>query len=268
METGIPLFDSHCHLYDKPFAADLDAVFDRARDAGVVDIMVVGVDADTSLAAVALAADRPGCHAAVGVHPHDAAACTPDTLLKLERLALDNPGHVRAWGEIGLDFNRMYSPREDQEAWFVRQLATADTLGLPVIFHERDSGGRFLELLLKHHRNPGNGVVHCFSGDRDELEAYLEHGYYIGITGILTLKERGRTLRRQAGRIPVDRILIETDAPYLTPAPVKNRTRRNEPAYVRFVLERLAELLGRAPQELAAIIRANTCRLFKIRQKD
>jgi TatD DNase family protein len=267
MDIGLQLFDSHCHLYDKSFTADIDTVFDRAREAGVSDIMIVGIDAETSRQAAAMAASRPGCYAAVGFHPHDAAACTTDLVDGLAKMARDNP-HVRAWGEIGLDFNRMYSPRDDQERWFIHQLAVADRIGLPVIFHERDSRGRFLELLAQHHKQPGNGVVHCFSGTRKELMAYLERGYYIGITGIVTLKERGRSLRQLVGMIPEDRILIETDAPYLTPAPAKNRTRRNEPSYVRLVLERLAGLMNRPARELASRIRANTCRLFRIPAAD
>ena len=156
----------------------------------------------------------------------------------LEKLA--GRPKVLAWGEIGLDFNRMHSPREIQEKWLIRQLAAADSLDLPVIFHERESGGRLLDILKQCHRHPGNGVIHCFSGTRPELLQYLDLGYHIGITGILTIQSRGADLRKLATEIPRNRILIETDAPYLTPAPEKNHARRNEPAFVRSVLLKLA----------------------------
>ena len=149
---------------------------------------------------------------------------------------------MRAWGEIGLDFNRMYSSREDQEKWFRRQLEIAARLDLPLIFHERDSNGRFFEMLNKHAINKLKGVVHCFSGDHNELVKYLDLGLYIGITGILTLNDRGARLRKLAAVIPSDRLLVETDAPYLVPAPQKNHHRRNEPAFVKSVLLKLAEV--------------------------
>jgi TatD DNase family protein len=169
-----------------------------------------------------------------------------------------------AWGEIGLDFNRMHSPRPVQEKCLIRQLDMADTLNLPVILHERDSGGRLLEILKQYHRHPGNGVIHCFSGTRSELMQYLDMGYSIGITGILTIQSRGAELRDIVPDIPQDRILIETDAPYLTPAPEKNHFRRNEPAFVRSVLLKLAEARNEDLDQLADALWANTCRLFRV----
>ena len=146
----------------------------------------------------------------------------------------------------------------------MRQLETADELDLPLIFHERDSGGRFLELLRSRPRAGRKGVVHCFSGDDGELDAYLSMGLHIGVTGILTMQQRGAELRRMVVRIPADRLLVETDAPYLTPAPQKNRTRRNEPAFVKSTLLCLAEVRGDAPAALAASLWENTCRLFNL----
>ena len=256
------VFDSHCHLDDATFDRDRVEVLQRARAAGVHAMLVAGINHASSLKAVHLAEREAGVYAAVGVHPHDARHCSEARLTALRRLA-GRPA-VRAWGEIGLDFNRMYSPRQDQEAWFLRQLETADALDLPLIFHERDSGGRFLELLLSRLRPARCGVVHCFSGSQDELEAYLSLGLHIGITGILTLQGRGAALRRMAAGIPLERLLVETDAPYLTPAPEKNRTRRNEPAFVKSTLLCLAEVRGEAPEALAAAVWQNTCGLFRI----
>lgn len=254
------LFDSHCHLDDKAFKADLAAVLMRARKAGVLRMMCAGVTLETSKKAVKLAQKFDGILAAVGVHPHDVRHCTEADLDQL--IELSRQPQVRAWGEIGLDFNRMYSPREDQERWFVRQLETAGDLDLPIIFHERDSRGRFLELLKTHSYPNRRGVVHCFSGNREELEQYVEMDLYIGITGIVTMPERGRGLRQMIAHIPIDRLLVETDAPYLTPVPDNSAHRRNEPAFVRSVMLKLAQVLKEDPDILAAQLWQNTCRLY------
>jgi TatD DNase family protein len=256
------LFDSHCHLDDPSYHSDLDAVLERARAAGVARIMTIGVNLKTSRMAVKLAEARPCVYASVGVHPHDAHDCSDEILDQL--IATARSPAVRAWGETGLDFNRMYSPREDQERWFVSQLETAAELGLPMIFHERDSRGRFLELLQACPPPAGAAVIHCFSGTRAELARYLDMGYYIGITGIATLKERGEFLRRLVPQIPADQLLAETDAPYLTPEPERRRFRRNEPAFVRSVLLTLAEVRRADPAELARQVFENTCRLYRL----
>ena len=256
------LFDSHCHLDDRIYDPDFEAVLERARNAGVSAMMIAGINLKTSQKAVALSKAHKEIFAAVGFHPHDAAEACESAMETLEKLA-DYP-NVLAWGEIGLDFNRMHSPREIQEKWLIRQLAAADSLDLPVIFHERESRGRLLDILKQCHRHPGNGVIHCFSGTRSELSRYLDLGYYIGITGIITIQSRGADLRKLAAEIPQNRILIETDAPYLTPAPEKNHKRRNEPAFVRSVLLKLAEVREEVPDELADALWTNTCRLFRV----
>ena len=257
------LFDSHCHLDDHIFKKDWPLVLERMDENGVHAAMIAGINLETSQRALALAGSHDGIYAAVGVHPHDAAGCSDTVIEALTALARDPK--IRAWGEIGLDFNRMYSPRKDQETWFVRQLETADALGLPIIFHERDSQGRLLELLQERPHTERRGVVHCFSGTTAELERYLALGFHIGVTGIVTLQQRGRRLREQVGLIPPDRLLIETDAPYLTPAPQKNRHRRNEPAFVKSVLVKLAKVLQTDPETLAGTTWANTCNLFDVR---
>jgi TatD DNase family protein len=256
------LFDSHCHLDDKTYARDLDNVIERAHSAGVARLMTIGVNAKTSARAVELAQSHPDICASVGVHPHDAGNCRESVIDDLIKLA-ENP-KVRAWGEIGLDFNRMYSPREDQEKWFSKQLETAVSLDLPMIFHERDSNGRFIEMLKNHDAQKLKGVVHCFSGDQNELEQYLDLGLSIGITGILTIKGRGARLRKLAAFIPPDRLLVETDAPYLVPAPEKNHHRRNEPAFVKSVMLKLAAVRQEDPDQLSGTIWDNTCRLYGI----
>jgi TatD DNase family protein len=254
------IFDSHCHLDDKSYSKDLNAVLDRARNAGVMRMMTVGVDARTSGQAVSLAQSLEGVYASVGVHPHDVKNCTEAVVRYLTGLAKNK--QVRAWGEIGLDFNRMYSPRKDQEKWFERQLEIAGGLGIPVIFHERDSKGRFLEILKSQGLAEMHGVVHCFSGTSHELDQYLALGLHIGITGILTMESRGAQLGQIVPNIPADRLLVETDAPYLVPAPEKKHNRRNEPAFVKSVLMKLAEVRKEDPPQLARIVWQNTCQLY------
>ncbi len=256
------LFDSHCHLDERAFDHDIDPVLNRAMEAGVTRVLTVGTDPQSSLKAVSIAESYPGVYASVGVHPHNADACDADAVKQLIDLA--RHPKVRAWGEIGLDFNRMYSTREMQVKWFIRQIEAAAGLNLPLIFHERDSGGHFLEILKENAPRETRGVVHCFSGTQNELEAYLDLGLYIGLTGILTIKARGRTLRAQIPHIPLERLVVETDAPYLTPVPQKNRFRRNEPAFVKSVLLMLAEVKHESPQFLSDRVWENTCRLYSL----
>jgi len=256
------LFDSHCHLEDRAFDKDLDEVIHRMHAAGVDSAMTVGTTLDQCIKGIAIAESIPGVYASVGIHPHDAKDCSENVLNRL--IDLSNSPSVLAWGEIGLDFNRMYSPRNVQEKWLIRQLEIAGTLNLPVIFHERDSNGRLIEIIKTHFENGRNGVVHCFSGTKNELQQYLDLGLYIGITGIVTLKERGEPLRKLVHLIPEDRILCETDAPYLTPTPERNHSRRNEPAFVRSVLLKLAEVRKEDPEDLAEKAWINTCRLYGV----
>lgn len=256
------LFDSHCHLDDRSFVKDLDEVIKHAGQAGVEKIMVVGITQKSCKLAVKLAGNYPGIYASVGIHPHDVKDCTEEVLGSLKILAENKK--VKAWGETGLDFNRMFSPRPLQEKWFVRQLELAYELGLPIIFHERDSKGRFYEILKTHLGSGVKGVVHCFSGNKKELLDYLAMGLYIGITGIVTIESRGAELRKLVTEIPPDRILIETDAPYLTPAPQKNKIRRNEPSFVKSVLMKIAEVRKEDPGELSLKTWDNAHRLYGI----
>ena len=256
------LFDSHCHLDDRAYDNDIQEVVKRMNTAGVAAAMIVGTTRPRSIKAVSVAESFPGLYASVGIHPHDAKSCDEETLNTLINLAKNS--RVHAWGEIGLDFNRMFSPRETQEKWLIRQLEIAAEQNLPVIFHERDSNGRLIEMLKTHFKNVKSGVIHCFSGNKTELKQYLDLGLYIGITGIVTIKKRGSDLRKLVPLIPAERILIETDAPYLTPAPEKNHTRRNEPAFVRSVLLKLAMVREEDPEYLCAKTWDNTCRLYGI----
>jgi TatD DNase family protein len=257
------LFDSHCHLDDKCYDSDLHDVIDRAENENVKAMMLVGVDIKTSLKAVEIAGSYENIITSAGIHPHYAKKCSRDALNTLADIAKEN-SCVKAWGETGLDYNRMLSSSKNQEECFVAQMEMADNLDLPLIFHERDSKGRFLDIVKSEGPQTRKGVVHCFSGTKNELFKYLDLNYYIGITGILTLLQRGEYLRGLVSHIPENRLLIETDAPYLTPAPQKNKTRRNEPSFVKSVMQKLAEIRDVDPDEFSQIVFNNTKRFYNI----
>lgn len=267
MGSKIRLFDSHAHIDDKSYNGDFKEMLQRAFDAGVEAIMLAGVTPESVYTALNLAEKLHEHHnlfISVGMHPHDVQYCSDDIIDDYKRLARLHPSAVKAWGETGLDFNRMHSPPDLQEKWFIRQIEAADELLLPMIFHERDSDGRFLQILELMSHKERRGVVHCFSGTKQEMFRYLDLGYHIGITGILTVQQRGVLLRELAVLIPEDRIVIETDAPYLTPAPIKNKIRRNEPAFVIHVLNKLAEVRDADVALLAQSLWNNTCTLYGI----
>ncbi len=258
------LVDIGANLTHASFHPDLPEVLARARHAGTGTIVVTGTSVDASRAAQALAAAHEGIYATAGVHPHEAAHCTADTLPAL-RVLLADP-KVVAVGECGLDFNRNYSPHPDQEKWFVAQLELACELGKPLFLHSRDAHPRFTDLLRAHRDRLPPAVAHCFTGEGDELQACLDLGLYVGITGWICDERRGRHLLELVGRIPPDRLMIETDAPYLTPRTLRPQPhgRRNEPAFLPHILEAVAGALGRPADEVARETSDNARRFFRL----
>ena len=254
-----PLTDIGANLTHSAFHADLEEVLARARAAGVGTIVVTGTSIEESRAA-ALLADRHDLYATAGVHPHHARDCDEHTLPALRELAA-HP-RVVALGECGLDYNRNYSTHPDQERWFAAQLELGIELGKPLFLHSRDAHPRFAEIL--HHHRPAKAVAHCFTGEQAELHAYLKLGLYIGITGWICDERRGRHLLELVREIPADRLLLETDAPYLTPRDLRPqpRSRRNEPAFLAHVLRTVARALGRPDEEVAAQTAQNARALF------
>jgi TatD DNase family protein len=251
------LIDTHCHLNHADFDADREAVIVRARQAGVEAMVVIGYDLPSSERAVALAAREPSLYATVGVHPHDARALDETALAQLAALA----AHLKviALGEIGLDFYRDLSPRADQESAFRRQIALARRLRLPIILHTRESEEEVLTILEEEGTGGLPGILHCFSASPAIAERCFRIGFHVGLGGVLTFKN-ARALHETAAGLPLERVVLETDAPYLAPHP--HRGRRNEPAYVALVADRLAELHGRDPVEIAAITTANARAVF------
>ena len=253
------LVDIGANLTHGAFSNDLAETVQRARKAGIAQIIITGTTVDETLAATHIA-DAFGLYATAGVHPHHARDCGPQTIPALRELAA-HP-RVVAIGECGLDFNRNYSPHPDQEKWFVAQLELGLELGRPLFLHSRDAHPRFHQI-LKHH-GVKNAVAHCFTGEREELHAYLDLGLYIGITGWICDERRGRHLVDLVKEIPKDRLLLETDSPYLTPRDLKPqpKARRNEPAFLPHVARAVARALGRPVDEIAAETTGNAVRFF------
>ena len=251
------LVDTHCHLDLEQFDADRAAVVERARAAGVQRILVPGIDLAACRRAVALAEQYPEVRAAVGIHPNSTADFSLETVAELRDLA-QHP-KVDAVGEIGIDLHWRTVPLETQQRAFRAQLELAASLARPVIIHDREAHAEVMAVLSD--QAPAAGVVlHSFSGNAALAQAALTAGYYLGVDGPLTYKKNG-ALRSIFAEAPNDRILIETDAPYLTPQP--RRGTRNEPAYVRYVAEKLAEVRGMTLEALAATVSANAARLFR-----
>ena len=255
------LADIGANLGHAAFSQDLGETVQRARAAGVAHIVVTGTTVDETMAAIRIA-EAHRLYATAGVHPHHARDCGPQTLPALRELA--RHPRVVAIGECGLDFNRNYSPHPDQEKWFVAQLELGLELGRPLFLHSRDAHPRFHQI-LKHH-GVKHAVAHCFTGERAELHAYLELDLHIGITGWICDERRGRHLVDLVREVPRDRLLLETDSPYLTPRDLRPqpRARRNEPAFLPHIARAVADALGRPLDELAAETTANALRFFRL----
>lgn len=257
------LVDTHVHLGSEAYDSDRAQVLQQAAEAGVAWMVEVGASVPSSRRAVALSAREPAIWAAVGVHPHDAATLTAGAMAELRALAADL--RVVAIGEIGLDYYRGLAPRDEQRRAFEAQLGLALELQLPVIVHSREAHSDTLSILHAAAQRQGGalrGVMHCFSGDVGSAREVVELGLHIGIDGPVTYP-RTTVLAEVVRQVPLERLLLETDSPYLTPQ--ARRGRRNEPAFVRFVAERVAELRGLALAEVGRITSANACALFGVR---
>jgi TatD DNase family protein len=255
------MFDSHAHLNDSRFAPDRPEVIARAREAGVAGMIVVGYDLPSSQVALKLAAEEPDIWSAVGVHPHDAADVTPAVLDSLRQLA----GHERvvAIGESGLDYFRNLSPPPVQRQAFAEFIRLARELSLPLIVHCREAQEDCLRV-LDEERDPGQTVImHCFAGGMEFARQCLERGFYLGLAGTITYP-KAFALRKLAAEGPLERLLIETDCPYLPPQ--AHRGQRNEPAYVRYVAETVAKARGVGIAEIARQTAANARQAFRLDQ--
>ena len=256
------LIDSHAHLDDLRYDIDQNKVIQRAEAAGIEAIVTIGCDIDTSQAAVALTQSHPNVFATIGVHPHESREITEGWYETFRTLA--RQPKVVAYGEIGLDYHYDHSPREIQRQRFREQIHLARELGLPLVIHTREAQEDTVTILREEGGAEVGGVFHCFSGDVWLARDALDLGFYLSFSGVLTFKN-ATSLREVAKTVPLDRLMVETDCPYLTPVPYRGK--RNEPAYVQYVAETLAEIRGNGRQSFESIARAtvqNTKRVFKI----
>jgi len=257
--TAPDLFDTHAHLHFPEFAGDLDAVLERARVAGVRRILTIGTDVPTSRAAAALALREPDVWAAVGIHPHEAADADEAALAEIERLA--GGPRVVAIGETGLDFFRNLAPREAQERALRSQLELAHRIRKPVLIHCRDAHEETLSILGAADVSEHGGIMHCFSGDVGIARRCLDLGLLISLAGPVTYPKPG-ALPEVARFVPADRLVVETDCPFLPPQPYRGK--RNEPAYLAITAARVAELRGEPLADLAARMSENARSLLRL----
>ncbi|MBE7035531.1 MAG: TatD family deoxyribonuclease [Ruminococcaceae bacterium] len=250
-------FDTHTHLDDARFDEDREAVIEKVYQSGVTLAVNIGADMESSHVSADLALQHDFLYAAVGVHPHEVENLTEEDMETLKQLA--DSKKVVAIGEIGLDYYYDNAPREKQKQWFLRQIELAKELGLPYIVHDRDAHADTMEIIKKS--GYFRGVLHCFSGSVQMMQELVSMGFYISFAGPVTFKN-GKKAKEVAALVPLDRILIETDSPYLTPEP--HRGERNDSSMVRFVCQELAQIRGLSEAEMAQITMENGKRFFGI----
>lgn len=257
------IIDIGVNLMHRSFQADREQVVEQAIANHVIPLIITGTSLRNSMEASRFAGRYPGkLYATAGVHPHDAKSCSEETMAKLRELAA--LPQVVAIGECGLDYNRDFSPRDIQRKWFAEQIRLARELNMPLFLHEREAFSDFVAILKEH--SVHKAVVHCFTGTQSELKAYLEMGLYIGITGWICDERRGKHLRELVRMIPLNRLMIETDAPFLTPRDLKEKPKggRNEPAFLPHILQSIARCTGRTAEEVAKATTETAAEFFGI----
>ncbi|MBU0681490.1 MAG: TatD family hydrolase [Proteobacteria bacterium] len=259
LSQGVQLVDSHCHLDMAAYAEDCLEVISRSRQAGVETIFSIGIDLESSKTAAELATRHENIYATVGIHPHhaeEAGAAVYDALTELTA----SP-KVIGIGEIGLDLFKDYAPVAIQTKVFKEQLELAKSLKLPVIIHDRDAHDTIIDILIESGPHPAGGVIHCFSGDKNVARRFLDLDFHLSIPGVVTFK-KATELQEAAAFIPLDRMLVETDGPFLAPEPWRGK--RNEPAYTLYTAEKIAQLKGISLDDVARQTTKNIALLFNI----
>jgi len=253
------VIDSHCHLDMADYQADRGDVISRALQAGVKGIVTIGIDLSSSTAAIDIARTYPSVRATVGIHPHDADSASDKTLSLIAGLAEDNSDEVVGFGEIGLDYVKRYSDQNTQLTAFRKQIRLARELHLPVIIHDREAHDDCLQIIREEGPFEQGGIMHCFSGDTEFARKIIDQNFHISIPGIVTFK-RAEIMQKVAAEIPDDRLLLETDGPFLSPVPFRGK--RNEPLYTLYTLASIASLRQTSCADLARLTTANCCKLF------
>ena len=251
--------DTHAHLQKEALKDSLENILNRAQAAGVTTIMCIGYDRASSEEAVQLAQKYPQIYAVVGVHPHDAKELDEDTLERLYQLGREPK--VVAIGEIGLDFYRDLSPRDVQRQAFSQQIKLAQELGKPIVVHDRDAHQEVLDTIRQEKAGSNGGIMHCYSGHLPLAIDLMKEGFYISIAGPVSYKNARKT-KEVAARIPLERLLIETDCPYLTPEPLRGKP--NEPANVVYVAQTIAQLRRKPVEEIAYLTSRNAAEVYRL----
>ncbi len=254
------LIDSHCHLEMPEFRRDLTEVIQRAKASGVEYIFTVGTEKKDWNRAIEIAHSHPSVYAILGVHPHNAREIDEETYPTLRKLCADDK--VRAYGEIGLDFYRNLSPRDIQLKRFREQIQFARELGLPIVVHDREAHKETLEILKSEKAEEYGGIIHCFSGDYEMAKACMDMGFFISIPGSITFKSAER-FQEVIKQIPLQSLLIETDAPFLAPIPFRGK--RNEPSYVRYTAQKVAEIKKVSFEEVAEVTTENALHVYRLK---
>ncbi len=254
------LIDSHAHLEMPEFKKDLEGVIRRAMESGVEYIFTVGTEEKDWRRALEIANTHPSIYAILGIHPHNAKEIDDQTYPLLKDLCKN--GKVKAYGEIGLDFFRNLSPQDIQLKRFREQIGLAKELGLPIIIHDREAHQETLEILKSEKAEEYGGIIHCFSGDYEMAKVCMDMGFYISIPGSITFRNAER-FREIVKKIPLDSLLVETDAPFLTPEPFRGK--RNEPSYVRYTAQKVAEIKKVSFDKVAEVTTENALRVFRLK---
>lgn len=253
------IFDSHAHYDDEAFTEDRDSLLDSLQEQGITAVMNVGASLGSTKTSITLAEAYDFIYAAAGVHPSETEELDEQSLLWLKEQCAHEK--VLAVGEIGLDYYWPEPDRDLQKKWFERQLALAEEVGLPVIIHSRDAAKDTLDIMQKMHAEKIGGVIHCFSYEKEMAKIYVDMGFYIGIGGVLTFKNARKT-REVVESIPLERIVLETDSPYL--APVPNRGKRNDSRNLPYVVAEIAKIKNISEEEVMNVTMANAKRLYRI----
>ena len=254
------LIDSHAHLEMPEFKKDLEGVIQRAKESGVEYIFTVGTEKKDWKRALGIANLYPSIYAILGVHPHNAKEIDDQTYPMLKELCRN--GKVKAYGEIGLDFFRNLSPRDIQLKRFREQIGLAKELGLPIAVHDREAHQETLEILKSEKAEECGGIIHCFSGDYEMAKVCIGMGFYISVPGSITFKN-AESFREIIKRIPLESLLVETDAPFLTPEPFRGK--RNEPSYVRYTAQKVAEIKKVSLEKVAEVTTENALRVYRMK---
>ena len=254
------LIDSHAHLEMPEFKKDLEAVIQRAKESGVEYIFTVGTERKDWKKALEIANSHPSIYAILGVHPHNAKEIEDQTYPMLKEFCQNEK--VKAFGEIGLDFFRNLSPQDIQLKRFREQIGLAKELGLPIVVHDREAHHETMEILKSEKAEERGGIIHCFSGNYEMAKVCIEMGFYISIPGSITFKN-AEGLREVVKKIPLESLLVETDAPFLTPEPFRGK--RNEPSYVRYTAQKVAEIKNVSFERVAEVTAENALRVYRLK---